>query len=313
MSFNHRAADFVEKELHQQLKLHTNLISYFPEDKRKDLYHKMRKVLHGEHINYESSYPQKDSSINWYYVRMFPISNNEGKVFGMMVAVSDITEKKLLEQEIMNQKVQEQKKITRAVLNAQEKERNKIGQELHDNVNQILVGSKMYLGLANNGVTGNADLIKQSIGLIDNAINEIRALTREQVTPQRKIDLKDLIQSLVDKMNEHTAVKTNFVYDTDPFLINDDLKLNIYRIIQEAINNILKHAAAKNVVLTVKAGNEDLHIVIRDDGKGFDSSLTRTKGIGIANMLNRIESYNGRILIDSIPGNGCKIEITIPL
>ncbi|HKO79029.1 MAG TPA: PAS domain-containing sensor histidine kinase, partial [Chitinophagaceae bacterium] len=264
-------------------------------------------------INYESSYPQKDGSINWYYVRMFPIRNNEGKVFGMMVAVSDITEKKLLEQEIMIQKVQEQKKITRAVLNAQEKERNKIGQELHDNVNQILVGSKMYLGLINNGVTDNADLIKQSIGLIDNAINEIRALTRAQATPQRKIDLKDLIQSLVDQMNEHTAVKTDFVYDTGAFFINDDLKLNIYRIIQEAINNILKHAAAKNVVLVVKAGNEGLHIVIRDDGKGFDSSLTRTKGIGIANMLNRIESYNGEITIDSIPGNGCKIEITIPL
>jgi len=64
----------------------------------------------------------------------------------MMVAVSDITEKKLLEQRIMDQKVQEQKKMTRAVLNAQEKERNMIGQELHDNVNQILAGAKMYLG-----------------------------------------------------------------------------------------------------------------------------------------------------------------------
>lgn len=312
MSFNYRASDFIEKELNQELKLSMNIISYFPKARQPELYVKMRQVLSGENISYESSYLQKDGSVNWYYVRMFPIRNSEGKIFGMMLAVSDITEKKLLEQKIMNQKVQEQKKITRAVLNAQEKERNKIGQELHDNVNQILVGSKMYLGLIDKKATGKTNLVKQSMGLIDNAINEIRSLTREQVTPQRKIDLKDLIQSLVDNVNEHTSMKTSFDFDIDIFVLTDDLKLNIYRIIQEGINNILKHSEAKNVAILVRAADEGLHIIISDDGKGFDTELKK-KGIGIANMLNRVESYNGDIVVDGNPGKGCRIEITFPV
>lgn len=313
ISFNQRAFDFIKNELHQELKLSVDLISCFPKDKQLELYDNMKKVLSGEHISYESKYPQKKGTVHWYHVRMFPIRNSEGKIFGMMVAVSDITEKKLLQQEIMDQKVQEQKKMTRAVLNAQERERNKIGQELHDNVNQILVGSKMYLGLLNKGAETNPALIQQSIGLIDSAINEIRSLTREQVTPQRKIDLKDLIQSLVDNVNAHTVVKAKLIYNTGTVPVNDDLKLNIYRIMQEGMNNILKHAAAQNAVLTVKALHEHLYITISDDGKGFDARHLKTKGIGIANMFNRVETYNGTIIVGGNPGYGCTIEVIIPV
>lgn len=313
ISFNQRAFDFFKKELHRELKLNTDLVSYFPEKQRKEIYNTLKKVLAGEQVNYESNYKQKNGDVHCYHVRMFPISGNEGRGFGIMVAVSDITEKKLLEQKIMNQKVQEQKTMTRAVLNAQEKERNKIGQELHDNVNQILVGAKMYLGLIGNEKPVNEDLIKQSIKLIDNAIDEIRSLTWKEVTPPRKIGLKDIIQSLVENTNERSSVKTNFLYDTNSFNINNDLKLNIYRIIQEAINNVLKHANASNVLVVVEAANKDIHIIVKDDGKGFDPSVTKTKGVGIANMLNRVESYNGNLTIDSNPENGCKIEITIPI
>jgi PAS domain S-box-containing protein len=312
-SFNHRAFDFIKKEFKQEVKLNTNVVDYFPGERHENIYVSLKKVLGGEHVSYETSYQEKRKRASWFYVRIFPIQDNEGRAFGMMVAVLDITEKKLLEQEIINQKVEDQKKMTRAVLNAQENERNKIGQELHDNVNQILVGAKMYLGLIGNEKPGTTDLIRQSIALIDNGINEIRSLTRKEVTPPRKIGLKDIIQTLVDNTNEHSSVKTSFVYATDPFVINNDLKLNIYRIIQEAINNVLKHADARNVQLEVKAGQDGLNIIIKDDGKGFDPASVKTRGVGIANMLNRVESYNGSINIDGNPESGCKIEITIPV
>lgn len=221
-------------------------------------------------------------------------------------------EKKLLEQEIMHQKVQEQKKTTRAVLNAQESERNKIGQELHDNVNQILVGAKLYLGLINNENPASPDFAKQSLSLIDNAIDEIRSLSRKEVTPPKKIGLKAIIQSLVDSTNERNQVKIDFCYATGNLHMRADLKLNIYRIIQEAISNILKHAEAKRVTLIVEAIPQGLRIIIEDDGKGFDPCDTGYKGIGITNMTNRVESYNGNLSIKSNPGKGCKIEITIP-
>lgn len=313
ISFNQRAFDFVKKELHRELKLNTRLLSYFPQKKRQDMQDKLKKVLSGEHVNYESSYTQKNGSVNWYYVRIFPIKSNQGIDLGMMMAISDITEKKLLEQEIMNQKVEEQKKMTRAVLNAQENERNKIGQDLHDNVNQILVGAKLYLGLINNENSGSPDFVNQSLTLIDNAIDEIRSLTRKEVTPSKKISLKAIIQSLVDNTNLRSAVKINFAYASGSLTINADLKLNIYRIVQEAINNILKHAEAKNATVLIKKTKQGLRIMIEDDGKGFVPNLTTYKGIGLSNMLNRVESYNGNLTISSDPGSGCKIEIAIPL
>lgn len=312
ISFNQRATHFFKNELGKDLQLNSDIISYFPNDRRINIDARMRKVVKGETTHYESSYPQPDGSYHWYYVRMFPIRDNTNKVFGLMLAVSDISEKKLLEQQILNQRVEEQKRITRAVLHTQEKERNIIGQELHDNVNQILAGAKMFLGLTRKGGEDNAELIQKSIGLIDNAVNEIRALTRDQVTPQKKIDLKDLIQSLVDKLNEHADVKTTFKYNVGKAVINDDLKINIYRIVQEGINNILKHASAKSAVITVKAERKKLYVSIVDDGKGLDTTQ-KYKGVGLNNILNRVDSYNGSIAIDSGPKKGCRIELAIPL
>jgi signal transduction histidine kinase len=180
-------------------------------------------------------------------------------------------------------------------------------------VNQILVGAKMFLGTIKDKSPGNADIIRQSIGLVDNAINEIRSLTREQVTPQRQVDLRELIQSLVDNMKRHTDIEASLVYDIGDFVVKDDLKINIYRIVQEGINNILKHAEAQKVSVVVEADVDGLHVVITDDGRGFSSSMAGTRGVGITNILNRVESYNGRVFIESQPGPGCKIDITVPI
>jgi PAS domain S-box-containing protein len=313
MSFNPKAAEFTRRELNREAKLYDNLIYYFPKERQPELFQTMKKVLSGEHVKYESSYLQKDGSFNWYDVRMFPITNKEKQAFGMMIAVSDITEKKRLQQEIIDQNVQEQKKITRAILTAQEKERNSIGQELHDNVNQILVGTKMLLGLTSKQQGGTDNYISRSISLIDDAINEIRTITREHVTPQRKVDLKNIVQVLVDNLSLHAAIQTSFVYNTKGYFIKDDLKVNVYRIIQESINNMLKHAEAKNLDLSITAAENELHVSIKDDGRGFDPLTTTSKGIGVSNIINRVDSFNGKIDINAQPGKGCHIQVVLPL
>jgi signal transduction histidine kinase len=149
--------------------------------------------------------------------------------------------------------------------------------------------------------------------LVDNAITEIRSLTKEQVTPHRKIDLKNLVEPLLNNMNQYSSIQTVLDYDIGPFKIKEDLKINIYRIIQESLNNILKHAAAKKVSLLIKGCSEGLHVLIEDDGNGFNPSVVRNRGIGISNILSRVESYNGKIYIESNRGQGCKIDIRIPL
>ena len=159
----------------------------------------------------------------------------------------DITERKKTEEDfklmkkvLLDQKVEEQKKITRAIINAQEKERRHMGEELHYNINQMLAGTKLYLSVAGNGNTQLKEALQYPIKLIDDTMTEIRLLTKRSVTPKQNVNLKDLLQTLVDTMFKSTAIKTSFVYKIVNECLQDELKLNIYRIIQEQVNNILK-------------------------------------------------------------------------
>jgi signal transduction histidine kinase len=216
------------------------------------------------------------------------------------------------EEEMVNHKIQAQKAITRAVINAEEKERNKIGQELHDNINQILVSVKLYLSVALESAEGGSrDLIVNSMGLVDNAIQEIRALSKSQVTPLKEVDLEELIKSLLEKLEDSTSIRATFGYDLVDKVLSDDLKLNIYRIVQELVNNVVKHAEADQIKISIIGEQDNLCIQVSDDGKGFDSDQSR-KGIGISNMMNRVESFNGEFRIESNVGEGTKVSVRIP-
>src|SRR5260221_11348914 len=312
ISYNPRAFDFAKKELGHSIEISEYFLDYFPPEKQPLLLFYMKVVLTGKHINYEVGYPQAKGSFNWYHVRMFPISKGANNIYGLMMAASDITEKKLLEQKLLDQKVQEQKKIIRAVLQAQEVQSNKIGQELHDNINQILTTIKLYLGLLEKGQTYRKDLVEKSIEFLNMVTGEIRSLSMQQVTPQKTFDLKELIEELTRDLNENTDTGTKFHCSVAAHLaIDEDLKLNIYRIVQEQITNILKYAAASQATILINENKETVSVSIIDNGKGFDPLIKR-KGIGLSNIINRIESYNGEVIIESSPGKGCKLEIRIP-
>ncbi|MEP7256983.1 MAG: PAS domain S-box protein [Flavitalea sp.] len=245
------------------------------------------------------------------------IEFNNGKA--RMVISKDITERlraeeslRLMEKQVLTQKVQEQKKVTRAVIKAQENERNHIGRELHDNVNQILASAKMYLEIASEENDEVGPLIQFPLKLIEKVIQEIRELTHGYVVPEKNIDLNILVQDLLDVLYDNFRIKVSFVYNMGNTVIDDELKLNIYRIIQEQMTNIIKHADAKNVSVVLESANTAIKIVISDDGKGFDPNKKR-KGIGISNMLNRIESFNGEMRMESAPGKGSTFRTRIPV
>jgi PAS domain S-box-containing protein len=253
----------------------------------------------------------------WSEVSFYPLRNGE-TIIGTACFSRDVTQRTMnervlraMESEISNQKIQEQKMIARAILNAQEKERNHIGQELHDNISQILASSKLYLSSACEGNESLKELVKYPSELIDSSIQEIRLLSSRHVTPLKDVDLQDLVQSLLDKLKENTSINTVFTYDIAEMELTDDLKLNIYRIIQEQVNNMVKYASAGNVNITIEAKPAGLHIELKDDGAGFDLTKKRS-GIGLSNMMNRIESFNGQMILESSLGEGCSIRIDIP-
>ncbi len=314
ISYNDRARLFSKRELDIDLAdTSADFMKKFSPDYTSVLTEWLLEANPGDQVSYERSYLQADGSLHWYAVKMFPITATGETVFGMMLAISDVTAQKRMEQEILDKEVRAQKNITREVLKAQENERNKIGQELHDNVNQILASAKLYLNMAYSDHPQNPHLIKQSMELLDEVISEIRKLSSQEVTPLKEIQLKGLIESLVDTLNYNSNISVELIYSLpSDQSIEEDLKLNIYRIIQEQINNILKHASANQITISVEKINNSISLTIADNGVGFDPGQKR-RGIGISNMTNRVGSYNGEINIDSSPGNGCRVLINIPL
>lgn len=248
-------------------------------------------------------------------VHYFITKDANGKTIKVFGTIQDITEQKKaaaalkeMEQKMLFQKVQEQKQIARAIISAQEKERNRIGQELHDNVVQILTGAK--LNLIRTSKQGG-QLLEYPIELIVTSIEELRSLSSENVTPLKDLGLKELIQSLIDSLARSITLKIEFSYNLDGYDIDEDLKLNIYRIIQEQLTNIIKHSEASNATISLEANTDTVNLVITDDGKGFDTSKKRT-GIGISNIINRVECFNGKMSIDTSAGNGCIMKIEYP-
>ena len=254
--------------------------------------------------------------IPYFFTGLMAEFNGKPHLIGTGIDITDIkkAEAKVnaMKQQMLDQKVQEQKRISRAIINTQERERDHIGRELHDNVNQILAGTRLYLSMAGKKNPETNELVKYPMELLDKSISEIRLLTHKHATPPRDINLKDLVKTLLDKLSKNTGIRTRLEYDIDNSLLDDDLKINIYRVVQEQISNIIKHASPANAEISIVTEDDTLVVRIADDGKGFNVAR-RGEGIGISNIINRIDSFNGEVDVQSEPGKGCAIHIRIPL
>lgn len=232
----------------------------------------------------------------------------------VLALANNIDEKIRLESKLEEEREAKQKEITEAVIRVQEKERYEISRELHDNVNQQLTVAMMYIATAEKGTNNAEALLKQSSGFIYNAIEEIRKLSKALVTPLIKdFGLCKAIEGLLEDIqpannNIHFDFFCENFYEED---IHYEFKLSIYRIVQEQMNNILKHAKAKAVVVELYR-DEVIRLSINDNGVGFDTKKKR-KGIGIHNIQTRVGLYGGQIYIYSEQGKGCQLKIEFPI
>ena len=269
-------------------------------------------LMKGKHLLSERLMVRKDGGIVETEANLKKFGENS-----IMGIVRDVTEirrlQRAMEQERLDQNIQEQKEVTRAVIKAQERERNNIGRELHDNVNQLLASARMCLSTAKMTQAGKKDFVDKSIRLIDATIFEIRVLSRKHVTPLKGFDLKEQIQSLIKIMEDGIGFKISFEYNlAENIEIQDDLKLNIYRVIQEKLNNVYKHASASRVVIKIFTEDNHINVQISDNGIGFEMGIKKN-GVGIVNIINRVESFNGKVKFETKPGIGCKLDIRVPL
>ena len=233
----------------------------------------------------------------------------------VLVLAGDVTERIVLENELNEQRLSRQKQITEAVILAQEKERTEIGKELHDNVNQILGASNLYINTAMTDDEMRQELLEKSTELVSRAINEIRKISKSLITPGlREIGLIDSIEDVIDdmKMGKEGLQIHLDIQNISEEQIEDRRKLTLFRIVQEQLNNIVKHARATRVLIRLSIEGGDIVLTVSDNGVGFDASRHR-KGVGITNIISRTELFNGKVEIHAAPGDGCLLTIRIPV
>jgi two-component system, NarL family, sensor histidine kinase UhpB len=216
----------------------------------------------------------------------------------------------------VTEKVQTDHKLTKAIIKTQEDERYEIGSELHDNVCQLLATSQMLMGMLKNSIEPSAvKIFEQCKEYISLALDDVRNVSH-RLAPAFYEDaaMKDTFEMLINNFNvgNRFQIYTEFGESLKSESPGREVQLNLYRILQEQLRNILKYSQARSISVAMDIKNGDLCMRISDDGVGFDVSAVKV-GIGISNMKRRAELFSGSLKIRSSPGAGCTISVNIPL
>jgi signal transduction histidine kinase len=204
--------------------------------------------------------------------------------------------------------------IAQAAVFAQEKERAEIGKELHDNIGQLLTTTKLYLEMLKLQQADPTELIERGTKHINTIITEVRNLSRSLVPSSiNDLGLIASINDLIDSIRALGSFEIRFfATNTIEERLDATIKLTIYRILQEQLNNIVRHAEAKNVMVEMFLEDNKIYVFIGDDGTGFDLQTVK-KGQGLTNIKSRAELQEGSVEILTNPGQGCKLVIQIPI
>jgi signal transduction histidine kinase len=250
----------------------------------------------------------------WLLINIDLMVDEGGEILQVINSAINITERKKLELRLLDEQINKQKLLTQASIDGQEKERKEIGKELHDNIGQQLTTTKLFLDMAKSSADDStAEMISMALKGVSDVINEIRSMSRSLMPPTLgDLGLMESITDLIESISRTQYLRIDLDdYEFDEDLVPDNKKLMLFRIVQEQLNNIVKHAAARRVNIMLRNDKPFLHLEIRDDGKGFDPKSVK-KGLGLTNMRNRAELFGGEVKIVSSEGKGCTLTVKVP-
>ena len=283
------------------------------EDDRQRVDEKVKLAISEKQVSWEESYQFlcKDGSYKHICDRGY-IMYDEGVPVKMIGSLQDMTTLKDLENRLTEERMRRQKEISETVIQVQERERNRIGHELHDNVNQILTTVMLFVNMLNAEKESEKQVKSKIHEYVCLSIEEIRKLSRELVEPKMKeAGLIESIRLLIEDIHISNALRINFSFDSEVELTTNAKKVTLFRIVQEQLKNILKHSKASEARIGLLREKNSLCLSISDNGVGFDANQTY-RGIGLSNIHERTRFYNGNVEIQSTAGEGCKLYISIP-
>jgi signal transduction histidine kinase len=225
------------------------------------------------------------------------------------------------QQEIQSQKINElekDKQLLRidAMLKGQEEERSRIAKDLHDGLGGMLSGIKFsFVNIKENLIlsTDNAESFDRSIDMLDNTISELRKVAHN-LMPETllRFGLEESLKDFCHSIETSTGIKVVYQQLGEDRKLSTRAEITLYRIVQELVNNALKHADAKQIIVQLTKNHVKTTVTVEDDGKGFDTKiLDSKKGAGFNNIKYRVNYFKGALDIHSQPGNGTSVNIEL--
>lgn len=209
--------------------------------------------------------------------------------------------------------LEKERAIFKAQAEGEEKERIRIAQELHDGLGQMLSVTRLNVNALESSIEQeDAPLLQNSLYLIDNAVTEVRNISHALMPSALiQLGLVSAIEQLQEKINNAGKIKLEFDHSNYTAKLSQSTEVTVYRIIQEATNNMIKHAEASMIQLSLASHGSQISLKISDNGKGFDTKLIhQSKGIGWKNMASRSQHLNGKLEIKSSQGKGTEINLS---
>ena len=290
-----------------------------PSERQNELPQISREINQGRYINnYETMHVRKDGTPIHVSVTISPITSDSGFIIGASAIVRDISERKKAQEEL--RKSNEQlRDLYRRLESAREEERTRIAREIHDEFGQTLTALKFDLVWMQKKLMKDQTLIFQKIEsmskIIGMAIQSIKKLSSD-LRPGILDDfgLRAAIEWQAEEFEARTGNKCRVVLHVDEININSDISTAIFRILQETLTNIMRHASARRVDLELREDSDQLVFTVRDDGKGLSQAeMTAPQSYGLTGIRERAYSLGGSADITSFPGRGTTVCVRIPL
>jgi signal transduction histidine kinase len=240
-------------------------------------------------------------------------------LLGLLLGINYFRRLRLKKEKLLQEAIMQEKELsTKAVMEAEENERRRIAEELHDGVGQMMSAVKMNLSAleADWSVLAPERRMKMEkiASLVDESCKEVRSVSHSMMpNALLKRGLAAAVRDFIEKIDSSVLQVQLYAEGLNQHL-EPTVETMLYRIIQEAVNNVIKHSAANRLFINLVQDDEGLSISIEDNGKGFDTTHSmQAEGIGLKNIRSRVHFLKGTVDFSSQPGNGTMIAIFVPV
>jgi signal transduction histidine kinase len=269
----------------------------------------------GKMFEGEVPYFSAEGEKRWEHLRVVPEFGPDGTIVSALAIGHDITQSKVMEQHLKESRA-EVRELAAMRENSREEERKRLARELHDELGQALMALRLEIRIAASPLADTAEESEARTGRILSLLDKTSRVIKDVIAALRPAAMDDglapAMQWLTVDFTERTGVPCTLDI-AEEISLDEGRAVALFRILQEALTNVARHANASRVLVRVERYGIDYRLSIRDDGVGFDPSRPRQKSFGLVGMRERALAIGGLLAVSSAPGDGTDVVVLVPI